>query len=113
MKISKNNGEHYFWGDNCDGWHLVKSDDLSVIHEKMPPDTAEVRHFHEKSKQFFFILKGQATMELDGEIFLLDEQEGIEIPPKTPHKMMNKSDLEIEFVVVSAPKSKGDRVVLE
>jgi hypothetical protein len=37
MKISKHNAEHYIWGDNCDGWRLVKIPDLSVIHERMPP----------------------------------------------------------------------------
>lgn len=113
MKISKNNAEHYFWGDSCDGWQLVKSQDLSVIHEKMPPNTAELRHYHENAKQFFFILKGQASIELDGEIVFLNEHEGIEIAPKTPHKMMNKCNTEIEFIVISAPTSKGDRVVLE
>jgi len=25
------NAEHYSWGDNCDGWHFVKSDHLSII----------------------------------------------------------------------------------
>ncbi len=23
--------EHYLWGNGCDGWHLLKRDDLSVI----------------------------------------------------------------------------------
>lgn len=36
MKISKANAEHYLWGGDCDGWHLVKSQGLSVIHERMP-----------------------------------------------------------------------------
>jgi len=40
MKIKNtNNAEHYLWGDNCDGWHLLKTDSLSIIQENMPPDT--------------------------------------------------------------------------
>lgn len=112
MKISKHNAEHYIWGSICDGWNLVKSDDLSVIHERMPVETSEVRHFHKNAKQFFFILSGQATMEVNDEIVILNQQEGIEILPGTPHKMMNKSETEIEFLVISAPTSKGDRVVV-
>jgi hypothetical protein len=27
--VSSQNGEHYLWGDNCDGWHLAKSPNLS------------------------------------------------------------------------------------
>ncbi|MBH8604498.1 cupin domain-containing protein [Thermoactinomyces sp. CICC 10522] len=111
MKISKNTAEHYIWGQQCDGWHLVKREELSVIHERMPAGTEEVRHYHEQARQFFFVLKGVATIEVEGEVIQLHEQEGIEIPPRVPHHMMNKSGQEIEFLVISQPTSKGDRVV--
>ena len=55
---SKHTAEHYTWGEGCDGWHLLKSDNLSVIQETMPPGTAEVPHYHRHSRQFFFILEG-------------------------------------------------------
>ena len=35
--IDRGTAEHYTWGDGCDGWHLVKGADLSVIQERMPP----------------------------------------------------------------------------
>jgi len=38
--ISKDNAEHYVWGDNCDGWYLVNRKDMLVIHEKMPQEPA-------------------------------------------------------------------------
>jgi mannose-6-phosphate isomerase-like protein (cupin superfamily) len=112
LKISKTNGEHYIWGTNCDGWHLVSQKDLSVIHERMPSGTAEVRHYHKESYQFFFVLSGTATMEVDGKIEILKEFEGVEIPPNTPHQMMNQSDRDVEFLVISTPTSKGDRVLV-
>ena len=112
MKISKDNAEHYIWGSMCDGWHLVKTDELSIIHEKMPSKTSEVTHFHQKAKQFFFVLSGQATIEVNEEIVLLNEHEGIEILPEIPHQMMNNSDCDIEFIVVSLPTSKGDRTLV-
>ncbi|KYZ76118.1 cupin [Anaerosporomusa subterranea] len=113
MKISKNNAEHYIWGNICDGWHLVKTEELSIIHEKMPPQTSEVRHFHEQAKQFFFILSGQATLEVNSEIILLNKYEGLEILTNTPHQMMNNSKAPIEFIVISKPSSKGDRVLVK
>ncbi|WP_430510428.1 cupin domain-containing protein [Gottfriedia solisilvae] len=109
MKISKINAEHYIWGENCDGWQLVKNNDISVIHERMPPNTQEVRHYHHKSRQFFFVLKGLATIEVNGEIFDLSQNEGIEVAPQIPHQMFNHSDEEIEFLVISQPNSKDDR----
>lgn len=75
MTISKQNAEHYIWGDQCDGWHLVKEEQLSIIHERMPADTAEVRHYHEQSRQFFFVLSGTATLEVDGVEYTLNAQE--------------------------------------
>ena len=62
MIVNKENAEHYYWGQNCDGWHLLKSDSLSVIQERMPAGTAESRHYHEKSQQLFFVLSGEANM---------------------------------------------------
>ncbi|MFT9850146.1 cupin domain-containing protein [Aneurinibacillus sp. REN35] len=111
MKISKNNGEHYTWGDNCDGWYLVKNKELSVIHERMPVNTSEVRHYHNHTRQFFFVLSGSATLEVDGEYITLSAQEGIEIPPLLPHQMINKSNEDVEFLVISQPNSRSDRVV--
>jgi mannose-6-phosphate isomerase-like protein (cupin superfamily) len=113
MKISKSNAEHYIWGTNCDGWHLVKQKELSVIHERMPAGTSEVRHFHSLSRQFFFVLSGTATLEVNGEIIMIQESEGVEVPPNVPHQMMNQSNQDIEFLVISQPNSKGDRVLVE
>ena len=40
-KISAQNAEHYRWGPHCDGWHLLKSETLSVIQQRMPGGTAD------------------------------------------------------------------------
>ncbi|WP_066306806.1 cupin domain-containing protein [Bacillus sp. FJAT-29814] len=111
MKISKTNAEHYIWGPHCDGWHLVKNEYLSVIHERMPPQTFEVRHHHERSRQFFFVFSGIATLEVDGERINLHPQEGYEVPPLVPHQMFNETESDLEFLVVSQPTSKGDRIL--
>ncbi|MFE8702270.1 cupin domain-containing protein [Cytobacillus sp. FJAT-54145] len=113
MKISKSSAEHYTWGNQCDGWHLLKNDNLSVIHEKMPANTSERRHYHSKASQFFFILSGTATMELDGQFFIVLPQEGIEVPPLVPHQIFNKTDMDLEFLVISQPATRGDRVIVD
>jgi mannose-6-phosphate isomerase-like protein (cupin superfamily) len=108
--ISKTNAEHYIWGGDCDGWHLVQRQDLSVIHERMPAGRSEIRHYHEKSRQFFFVLSGQLTMEIDGVKTILLAQQGIEIAPLAPHQAINASNEDVEFLVISHPTSRGDRV---
>ncbi|MED4074252.1 cupin domain-containing protein [Priestia endophytica] len=110
MKINKRNAEHYTWGDQCDGWRLVNQKDLSVIHERMPPNTSEVRHYHTKSRQFFFVLTGTATLEINGRLENIMPLEGVEVPPHVAHQMMNRSDEDVEFLVISQPTSKEDRI---
>jgi mannose-6-phosphate isomerase-like protein (cupin superfamily) len=113
MKINKSISEHYTWGQNCDGWHLLKTDTLSIIQERMPSGTSESFHFHNKSQQFFYILSGSATFEVDGKIIEVNENEGIHIKPKQEHKITNSGTLDLTFLVVSEPKSQGDRINIE
>ena len=111
--ISTANSEHYVWGGACDGWHLLKGEDLSVIQERVPPGAAEVRHYHRRSRQFFFILSGEAVIELEDSTVRLREREGLHVPPKVPHRFRNESQADVVFLVISAPKSQGDRVTVE
>jgi|SRR5580658_11073216 mannose-6-phosphate isomerase-like protein (cupin superfamily) len=110
--ISRENAEHYTWGDACDGWHLVREVDLGVIEECMPPGTAEVRHYHQKSRQFFYILSGIAVMEVEDRDVTLTAGQGVHIPPGVPHQIRNKSSDLVRFLVVSHPHSHGDRVTV-
>ncbi|MGG4452485.1 cupin domain-containing protein [Brevibacillus porteri] len=112
-KISKENAEHYYWGDQCDGWHLVKGQELSVIHERMHGNTAEVRHYHERSRQFFFVLSGQGMLEVDGVRHVLVRQEGVEVPPGVKHQMKNEGAEDVEFLVISQPTTRGDRIQVD
>ncbi|HAU5564512.1 TPA: cupin domain-containing protein [Serratia fonticola] len=110
--ISKENAEHYVWGDSCDGWYLVNRQDMLIIHEKMPPDTRETRHFHSVSRQFFFVLQGVLTMELEGEKHEINAQQGLEIAPGMKHQARNDSGYPVEFLVISHPTPRGDRTDL-
>ena len=110
--IDREKAEHYTWGTGCDGWHLVRSETLSVIEEHMPPGTAEVVHFHRHAQQFFYLLSGRALFEIDGTEVALTARQGIHVPPGVPHRIRNRSASGLEFIVVSQPPSHGDRVVV-
>ena len=109
MKKSKENSEHYNWGNNCSGWYLVKSESLSVIEELMPPKTHEKKHYHNNSQQFFRILAGKATFEIENEIIDVESGNGIHIPPKVKHRIRNDQSENLEFIVISEPTTRGDR----
>lgn len=108
--VDDSNAEHYVWGGVNDGWRYVARNDLSVIHERMTPGAREVRHYHGKARQFFHVLDGTFSMELDGTVHTLQPGQGIEIPPGMPHQAMNLSEADVHLIVVSTPTSTGDRV---
>ena len=70
-------------------------------------------HFHHKSKQFFYILSGEAEMKFKDKSVLLKAGTGIEVSPTEARQMQNVSDAEVEFMVVSMPKSHGDRELVK
>jgi mannose-6-phosphate isomerase-like protein (cupin superfamily) len=110
MKVSKETARHYVWGGDCDGWHLVETDSLSVIQERIPAGGGELLHYHEKSQQLFYILAGVATFETDGVLTEVRQGEAYHVPPAARHRVRNCGTEDLHFLVVSQPRSHGDRV---
>jgi len=112
--ISSKTADHYKWGGpqgtDCDGWHLVRTPDLSIIEELMPPGTSEARHSHAHARQFFFVLEGELALEVEDQDFLLRASEGLEIPPGRRHQARNESASPLRMIVTSQPPSHGDRI---
>lgn len=108
--IDKKSAEHYTWGEICDGWHLLEGETLSVIEERIPPGGSEIAHHHEHARQFFYVLAGVLSFEMDGGVVDVAPRQGIEIKPGTQHRVFNRGDADAEFLVISNPPTKGDRV---
>jgi len=107
--VSRDNAEHYRWGVDCDAWYLVNDDQLSVIEELMPPGAAEIRHHHQNAQPFFYILSGEVLMEVEGQTSLLSAGTGIRVLPGKRHQIRNPSSSPVRFLVISHPRSHGDR----
>lgn len=112
MTISIENAEHYVWGEINDGWHLLRRDDISIIQERVPAGSAEVMHYHNVARQFFYILDGEGTLVFEDREVILREGEGIEIEPKVSHQFRNQSNMDVHFLVISVPTTRGDRINL-
>ena len=69
--IYKETAEHYSCANGCDGWCLVKRTDVSVIQETLRLDPGEIRHLNRQAWQFFFVLRGKATLELNQKVSVL------------------------------------------
>ena len=120
---STDNAEHYQWGGpnaqgkRSEGWHLVKTPNLSVIQERVPPGCAETPHYHQHAEQFFFVLEGTATIELqerdEKSAIELNPKEGLHIPAGTPYQLRNEHTEDLVFTVTSTPPSHSDRVIVK
>ena len=110
MVISTENAEHYIWGGICDGWHLLKREDMSVIQERVPVGGAEVMHYHNVARQFFYVLEGEGKMVFEDHELILNKGQGLEISPRVKHQFKNQSNADVHFLVISSPTTKGDRI---
>jgi len=107
--ISKQTAPPFAWGVNCEGWTLISTERLHVLQERMPPQTHELRHVHDKTRQLYYILAGVALVDVAGETERLCAGEGIEIPPGAAHQLLNASNTPLEFLVISSAPPRDDR----
>ena len=69
----------------------------------MPSGTSEARPVHERARQFFFVLEGEAVLEIDGLEHLLAARHGLEVAPGTAHQIFNRAATDLNFLVISLP----------
>lgn len=110
--LSKKNALHYKWGESCDGWVFIEDENMSVKQERMPAHTSEQLHYHQRARQFFFILKGIATFEIEDRTLEVKVNEGLHIDAGKKHRIMNNCGDDLEFILSSQPTTKGDRINL-
>jgi len=106
---SRENAEHYTWGDACDGWRLLSRSELSVIEERIPPGRGEVHHFHDRARQLFYVLSGRLRIELPAESVDVCPGQSLEVAPTVVHRVHNPFQADAVFLVISAPTTLGDR----
>lgn len=107
--VSKEKVLKYQWGKHCAAWILLENASLSVKQEYMPAGSSESLHVHQKAQQFFYVLQGEATMEIDNEKHNIKSGEGIHIPAGRTHRIKNETSEDLEFLVISEPTTKNDR----
>ena len=111
--VSRSSARHYTWANVCDGWRLIDTPGLSVVEERVPPGSEEVRHYHNEARQFFYVLSGSAVLEMEGQEHGVPAGSGIEVAPGVQHKFLNRSEQDVVFLVISAPSTKKDRIDAE
>jgi mannose-6-phosphate isomerase-like protein (cupin superfamily) len=78
----------------------------SLAEARIPAGSATERHYHKLAEEFYFILSGEGTMEIDGESRQLGVGDCVLIPPGAWHTITATSDL--QFLCCCAPPYSHD-----
>ena len=73
----------------------------SLAEATVPTGSATQRHYHKLSEEFYFILEGHGTMEIDGEERPVSPGDAILIPPGAWHQITASQTL--RFLCCCAP----------
>lgn len=107
--LSKATVPAYQWGEGCAAWPLADDPALSVKLERMPPGAAETRHLHVRAQQVFFVLSGALHLEFEKAEICIRPNEAAQVPASAVHTALNRGEDVVEFLVISAPSTAGDR----
>ena len=70
---------------------------------------ASTRHFHKFSEESYLILSGEASLNIDNDLFTLKPGEAVLIEPDEIHQISNHSAEDLVFLAVCVPAwSPGD-----
>lgn len=106
--IGRETARRSTWDEHCTAWHLLERSDLAVDQQRLPPGSSTRSHLHARSRQFFYVLEGVATVVLGPQTHTVTAGAGIEVPPRVQHEVRNDGDGDLEMLVVSAPRVVGE-----
>jgi mannose-6-phosphate isomerase-like protein (cupin superfamily) len=69
-------------------------------------------HYHKTSTQFFIVLEGALSVEVDGNKIEVDQNTVLEIKPNTKYRVRAITKAPASYVCVGTKNLEGDRVVV-
>ena len=75
---------------------------LEPLHVTYPPHYRSEQSSHE-GEEFYYVLAGQLTIELDGEVHKLNADDSIHFASASKHTMANTGDVPAHVVAVTVP----------
>jgi mannose-6-phosphate isomerase-like protein (cupin superfamily) len=61
----------------------------SLAEASLLPGTATIPHYHPKTEEIYYILKGVGSMQIEGKTRTVEPGDCIAIPPKQKHQITN------------------------
>ncbi len=84
----------------------------SLAEATLPPGAVTTRHYHPLAEEIYYILRGEALMEISGETRVVGPGDAIAIPPTAPHQIRNTGSVPLKFLCCCAPGYEHEDTVL-
>jgi mannose-6-phosphate isomerase-like protein (cupin superfamily) len=89
----------------------VNRDRVAIRHSAaVPPWSDRDIHLHTDSEEYYFVLRGELSLLVDGSIFILRAREALAVRPGVPHAVVGGRG-PIEHFVIRAPGSDDRQTV--
>ena len=85
----------------------------SVAEATLEPDQATQRHYHARTEEIYFVIKGSGRLEVDGETHTVRPGEAVLIPPGAWHTLENNGSSELRILCCCAPPYSHDDTFFE
>jgi mannose-6-phosphate isomerase-like protein (cupin superfamily) len=75
----------------------------SLAEVVLPPGKESLPHYHPEVEEVYYLLQGEAEMEVDGQVEMVGPGDVVVIPPRSVHHIRNPGDQEVILLVTCAP----------
>ena len=82
---------------------LHHTDVQSLAEATLEPDEATQRHYHARTEEIYFVLKGSGRMEVDGVTRMVRPGDAVLIPAGAWHQLENNGNSELRILCCCAP----------
>ena len=80
----------------------------SLAEARLPVGGSTTAHHHPRTEEIYYILEGNANMQIDGQSRLVGPGDAIAIPPGAIHQIRNTGQTVLKFLCCCAPGYEHD-----
>ena len=75
----------------------------SLAEARLDVGQSTAAHFHPQTEEIYYLLQGNACLEIDGQLRDVGSGDAIAIPPGAVHQITNVGDVPLVFLCMCAP----------
>lgn len=86
---------------------------ISVTEMKTADDVyQDAKHYHKESNEYYLVLIGKATFEVNGRKVVVDKDKALMVEAKEEHWLVEVNELPCTIISITSKKSRDDKVVV-